>query len=48
MLLEGGFTKAELARRLGFEAPALQVGEPRILARTAAKVDRLFRMVMKE
>jgi hypothetical protein len=48
MLLEEGFTKAELARRLGFERPALQIGKDRILARTAARVDRLFRMLMKE
>jgi hypothetical protein len=47
-LLEEGFTKAELARRLGFETPALQVGKGKILARTAARVDRLFRMLMKE
>jgi len=47
-LLEEGFTKAELARRLGFETPALQVGKGEILARTAARVDRLFRMLMKE
>jgi hypothetical protein len=48
VLLEEGFTKAELARRLGFESAALQVGKERILARTAARVDRLFRMLMKE
>ena len=48
VLLEEGFTKAELARRLGFASPALQVGRDRILARTAARVDRLFRMLMKE
>jgi hypothetical protein len=47
-LLEEGFTKAELARRLGFRTPALQVGKGKILARTAARVDRLFRMLMKE
>jgi len=48
VLLEEGFTKAELAHRLGFESAALQVGKERILARTAARVDRLFRMLMKE
>ena len=47
-LIEEGFTKAELARRLGLETPALQLGRSRILARTAARVDRLFRMLMKE
>lgn len=44
-LLEEGFSKAELARRLGFASPALQLGKNRILARSAARVDRLF---MKE
>jgi hypothetical protein len=47
-LLEEGFSKAELARRLGFASPALQLGKNRILARSAARVDRLFRLFMKE
>lgn len=47
-LLAEGFSKAELARRLGYQSPSLQLGKKRIRARTAARVDRLFRMLMKE
>jgi hypothetical protein len=47
-LLQEGFTKAELAQRLGFAGPALQIGKDKILACTAARVDRFFRMLMKE
>lgn len=47
-LLADGFTKAELARRLGYRFPSLQIGETKIRARTAARVDRLFRVLMKE
>jgi hypothetical protein len=47
-LLEEGFTKAELARRLGIGGAVLQLGKDKILARTAARIDRLFRMLMKE
>lgn len=43
-----GFTKAELARRLGYRFPSLQIGKIRIRARTAARIDRLFRVLMKE
>lgn len=47
-LLADGFTKAELARRLGYRSPALQIGKIMIQARTAARIDRLFRVLMKE
>lgn len=47
-LLAEGFTKAELARRLNYKTPCLQFGKKRILARTAARVDRLYRLLMKE
>lgn len=47
-LLAEGFTQAELARRLGYESPSLQLGKKWILARNAARVDRLYRMLMKE
>ncbi len=47
-LLADGFTKAELARRLGYRFPSLQIGKTRIRARTAARIDRLFRLLMKE
>jgi hypothetical protein len=47
-LLAEGFTQAELARRLGYESPSLQLGKKWILARNAAKVDRLYRLLMRE
>lgn len=47
-LLAEGFSKAELARRLGFRTPALQLGKDRILARSAVRIDRLYRILMKE
>ncbi len=47
-LLAEGFTKAELARRLGYRSPSLQIGKTRIQARTGARIDRLFRVLMKE
>jgi hypothetical protein len=47
-LLAEGFTRAQLARRLGYESPSLQLGKKWILARNAAKVDRLYRLLMKE
>lgn len=47
-LIEEGFSKAELARRLGYSSPALQLRRDRVLARTAARVDRLYRTIMKE
>ena len=45
-LLREGFTKAELARRLGFKTPALQIKRKRVLAKTAARVDRFYRQIM--
>jgi hypothetical protein len=49
-LLEEGFTKTELARRLGSTAkvPALQLTPGRVTARNAMKVERLYRLVMAE
>lgn len=49
VLLREGFTKTELAARLGSRAktPALQIGgRRRVIAKTAARVDRLYRQVM--
>ena len=40
--------KRSLHAGSAFESPALQVGRVKILARMAARVDRLFRMLMKE
>lgn len=47
-LLTEGFTKTELARRLGYQSPSLQIGKTKIRARTGARIDRLFRTLMKE
>jgi transcriptional regulator with XRE-family HTH domain len=47
-LVAEGFSKAELARRLGYSNSSLRFGKQLILARNAARVDRLYRMVMKE
>src|ERR1043166_9536506 len=47
-LLSEGFTKRELARRLGSKArtPALQFKSRYILAKSAARVERFYRIVM--
>jgi len=43
-LLGEGFSKAEIARRLGYKKPALQIARRgRVLTRTAARVARLVR-----
>lgn len=41
-----GFSKAEIARRLGYVRPALQLGRRRVLASTAQKVERFYRSIM--
>lgn len=45
-LLEEGFTKAELARRLGYRTPALQFRRWRVLAATAMRVEQLYQRCM--
>ncbi len=45
-LLEEGFSRAEIARRLGFRSPCLQIKRTRVRARTAARVERFYRRVM--
>lgn len=45
-LLREGFTKGELALRLGYQTRALQIGRRRVLASTAAKVRRFFNLIM--
>ena len=45
-LLEEGFTKRELARRLGYASPALQFRRDFITVRNAARVDALYRRLM--
>lgn len=44
-LLEEGFTRSELAGRLGLAKPELRWGS-RITGRTAVRVDRLYRTIM--
>lgn len=41
-LLSTGYSKAALARELGFKTPALQIGRGWVLARTAYRVQRMF------
>jgi DNA-binding CsgD family transcriptional regulator len=45
-LLREGFSKAELARRLGYKRPALQLNRRKITAANAARVDRFYRLIM--
>lgn len=45
-LLAEGFTKAEIARRLGRRTPALQIRRTFVTARTAANIERLYHLVM--
>jgi hypothetical protein len=47
-LLTEGFTKSEIAHRLGKKNPALQIRKDRITAKTAADVERLYRRIMVE
>jgi hypothetical protein len=42
-----GFTKSELARRLGYRTPALQFKHSEVLASTASKVERFYRQIMQ-
>jgi len=46
-LLAEDFSRAEIARRLGFSSPALQFGRKRVTARTAARVERFYRRYME-
>lgn len=45
-LLREGFTKAALARRLGYKRPALQIHPHRVTAKNAMKVERLHAVLM--
>lgn len=47
-LLEEGFSKAELARRLGLKTRAIQFGRFEVTAKTAMRVDRFYRQIMAE
>ncbi len=45
-LLREGFSKAELARRLGYRSPALQLRRDRIVKRNASRVARFYHRIM--
>lgn len=45
-LLKEGFTRAELARRLGYKSPALQFRRDRVTAATALRVAKFYRAIM--
>lgn len=45
-LLDEGYTKTELARRLGHKTHALQIGKDQVTARVAATVKRLYERLM--
>lgn len=47
VLLEEGFTKGAIARRLGRKTPALQIRKDRVTLRTAVNVERLYETVMR-
>lgn len=44
-MLREGFTKTEIARRLGCKTRALQLGRKQITARNAMRVERLYNML---
>lgn len=44
-MLRAGFTKAELARRLGYKNPALQINKKRITTRTALRIERFYKTI---
>jgi len=45
-LLNEGFSKAELARRLGFSSPAIQFRKDRITGRSAMRIERFYNRIM--
>jgi hypothetical protein len=45
-LLEEGYTKGQIAQRLGAKRPALQLGKKYVLAETALKVEQLFQSTL--
>lgn len=46
-LIDKGWPKAELARRLGYKVPALQVGKKQVLLKTAHKVKLLHTQLIE-
>jgi len=47
-LLREGFSKAELARRLGLNSPAIQFRKDRITARSAMRIERFYNRIISE
>lgn len=47
-LLDEGFSKAELARRLGYRTPAIQIKRNRVTAATEVRVQRFYNQIMAE
>jgi len=47
-IIRAGYTRGEIARRLGASRPALQLAPRRILARNALAVERIHRELMAE
>ncbi len=45
-LLDEGFSKAEIARRLGYRSPALQLNRRRVRARSAVRIERFYHKYM--
>ncbi len=45
LIRDDGFTKAELARRLGLKTPALQFNRERMTARNVERVERFYRLL---
>jgi hypothetical protein len=46
-LIQAGYTKRQLAQWLGAQGPALQVGKRLVTARTASRVERMYRLVQE-
>lgn len=46
-LLDGGWTKSQLARLLGMQTPSLQINRKKVRAITASKVQRLYNMIQE-
>ena len=47
-MVRRGYPKAELARRLGYKSPALQLRKRYVLAKTASRIQRLHRQIVHE
>ena len=47
LMLKEGFTKAEIARRLGYKGKNLNLSKTRVTANTAARIERLYTLTMQ-